>query len=83
MEIRAFEKFVKPYLTDEIPSEEGLYFFVKYVDGEAEVDLVDIIEDRGILTADSESWATYYDVHGVGIYEGRFPYKWSQKLNFK
>lgn len=91
METQAFEKFVKPYLTDKLPSEEGIYLFVKFITDEEgdedynriEIDLVDVVEYAGDLYADSESWPTYYNINYVGIYEGQFFHSWSNKINFK
>lgn len=87
MELEALREFVNPYLTDNIPTEPGLYLFLHNEEiSNAEtckyplVTLVEVRFYKKELIADSDNWETYVslkrmkDIIGVG--------RWSTKIKF-
>ena len=77
-----YNTYVKPYLTEELPSIPGLYLYVKEEQDSLYyyVDFVNVNfrKDLNCLVADSNTWYTYFPVHHVEKEVG--PGKWTKQI---
>lgn len=79
MEKRAIISYVGEW-SDKVPSEEGLYLFIREEQESPDYPFVDLVEltfQFGQLIADSDYWITYFPIEMVG--KG----KWSKKIKFE
>lgn len=81
MDIKALNEFVIPYLVPDIPTEPGLYLYLRNNQkGSNKVDIVEIRLEKGFLIAESDNWDSYLPVNAITKY---YPGKWSKKIYFE
>lgn len=78
------EQFVNPYLVETIPTEPGLYLFVRKEQGMKSYTIVDLVEIRldedNELIGDSDNWFDWLPISQV---QKDMPGKWSKKISFE
>ena len=84
MEIPAMEQFVNPHLVDTIPTEPGLYLYVREeqkIEPYPIIELVEIrLDEDNDLIGDSDNWVTWLP---IALVEKEMPGSWSKKISFE